>query len=72
MQRYGEGNRWYLNPKNYARPLYRKVERGKEEEPMILDEIRAPLNVIKPLIDLKDDPEAFKKSKEQLSNTRRE
>ena len=66
-ERYGEGDRWYLNPKNYARPLYKKVEKGKEREPMILDEIRAPLNMIKPLIDLKDKPEAYEKAMEEFS-----
>jgi len=66
-EKYGDGNPWYLNPMNYARPLYRKVDREKEKEPMILDELRGPLNIFKPLIDLKDDPEAFEKAKEQVS-----
>lgn len=66
-EKYGEGNPWYLNPMNYARPLYRKIEKDKEKEPMILEELRGPINIIKPLIDLMDNPEAFKKAKEQFS-----
>ena len=66
-EQYGEGRRWYLNPNNYARPLYRKVEKGKEKEPMILDELRFPFNQIKPMIDVKDNPEAFEKAKEEFS-----
>jgi len=66
-EKYGEGDRWYLNPKNYARPLYRKVEKGKEKRPITLDELRLPIDVFKPVIDLKDEPEAFEKAKETLS-----
>jgi len=62
-EKYGNGGRWYLNPENYARPLYTKVKMGKESEPMILDELRSPFNILKPLIDLKDDPESFKEGK---------
>jgi ferredoxin len=66
-EKYGDGNPWYLNPMNYARPLYRKLDKDKEKEPMILEELRGPINIIKPLIDLMDNPEAFKKAKEQFS-----
>ena len=31
-KQHGRGNRWYLNPENYARPFYRKVEKEKEKE----------------------------------------
>ena len=32
-EKYGDnGGRWYLNPENYARPLYKKVEKEKERK----------------------------------------
>jgi len=66
-EKYGDnGSRWYLNPQNYARPLYKKVEKGKEKEPMILTELQGPF-YYKPLIELKDDPEAFEKMREGYS-----
>jgi ferredoxin len=63
-EKYGDnGGRWYLNPENYARPLYKKVEKEKETEPMILTELQGPF-YYKPLIELKDNPEAFEKMRE--------
>lgn len=66
-EQHGRGNRWYLNPENYTRPFYRKIEKGKEKEPMVLDELRMWFNLIKPMIDVKDNPEAFKKAQEVTS-----
>jgi len=44
-EKYGDnGGRWYLNPQNYARPLYKKVEKGGEKEPMILAELQGAIN----------------------------
>jgi len=66
-EKYGEeGKPWYLNPRNYARPLYKKLEE-KEKPPMILDEIRYAANVIKPMIDLKEeDPKAYQDALERF------
>lgn len=70
-EKYGDGERWYLNPDHYGRPLYKKVEE-EEKEPMILDELRSTQDNIKPMIDLKEeDPEAFQEAIENHSEIAR-
>jgi ferredoxin len=59
-EKYGEkGKPWYLNPRYYARPLYKKMEK-EEEHPMVLDELRYSTDIIKPIIDMKEkDSKAY-------------
>lgn len=61
-EKYGEGGRWYLNPLNYARPIYRKGTGGEQRDEMALAELRGATS-LKPIIDLKDDPPAYEKAK---------
>jgi hypothetical protein len=52
-ERYGEGDIWYKNPKNYARRLYGLPKKGPSTAVGRLEEVQE-LELIKSVIDAKD------------------
>jgi len=70
-ERYGEGSFWYLNPKNYCRPMYKKPKEEREEYGIGMAGLEeTAIEGMKSIIDTKDeDPEGFKSEMEGLSAT---
>ncbi len=68
-EKYGDGERWYLNPDNYGRPLYKKVEEEEEGKKENLSTAELHFGrLIKSMIDLKDESqEAFESALEDYS-----
>lgn len=70
-ENYGDGDRWYLNPENYGRPLYKKVEEDEKKDTAASSELQLG-KLIKSMIDLKEeDEEAFQSALEDYSENAR-
>lgn len=66
-EKYGDGDLWFLNPENYGRPLYKKVEEGEDQSSMVANELRQAHDVLKPMIDKKEeDPESYQETRDQF------
>ncbi len=73
-EKYGEEDFWYLNPKNYCRPMYKKPKEEKEEYGVGMAGLESTaIEGLKSTIDMKDkDPDGYKSELEGLSATMQE
>lgn len=73
-EEYGEGDYWYFNPKNYARPMYKKPKQTKEAPDVSMAGLEnTAIKGIQSIIDTKDESEEeYRSQLENLSFTMRE
>jgi ferredoxin len=73
-EKYGEGGFWYLNPKVYCRPMYKKPKEEKESYGTGMADLeRTAVEQIDSLIGTKEvDPEGFREGLNALSDIMRD